>query len=114
MKHNQEFIRVNGAHLDASLQLIYDLFTFLISRFFFQSKQIQAFFLNPYEESLLLRQYELQLKEFCKRFEPPMPIYAIGTAFQYFKRFYLNNSPMDYHPKEILYEFELVTSSVLS
>jgi hypothetical protein len=25
-----------------------------------------------------------------------------ATSFQYFKRFYLNNSIMDYHPKEIL------------
>jgi cyclin H len=26
----------------------------------------------------------------------------MGTAFQYFKRFYLNNSVMDYHPRDIL------------
>ncbi|KAG5684421.1 hypothetical protein PVAND_013655 [Polypedilum vanderplanki] len=66
------------------------------------NKSIQAFFLNPYEESILLRQYELQLREFCKRFEPPMPKYTIGTVIQYFKRFYLYNSTMNYHPKEIL------------
>jgi cyclin H len=67
-----------------------------------QHKQIQSFYLNPYEESILLRQYELHLREFCRRFEPPMPNYTIGTAFHYFKRFYLNNTPMDFHPKEIL------------
>ena len=63
---------------------------------------MQAFFLNPYEENLLIKQYELQLKEFCKRFEPTMPKYVIGTSFHYFKRFYLHNSAMNYHPKEIL------------
>lgn len=31
-----------------------------------------------------------------------MPKCVTGTAFHYFKRFYLYNSPMDYHPKEIL------------
>lgn len=65
-------------------------------------EQKAAFFLSADEERLLLKQYELQLKEFCKRFEPPMPKYVVGTAFHYFKRFYLNNSAMDYHPKEIL------------
>uniref|UniRef100_A0A182K6S6 Cyclin-H n=1 Tax=Anopheles christyi TaxID=43041 RepID=A0A182K6S6_9DIPT len=65
-------------------------------------EQKQAHFLSADEERLLLKQYELQLKEFCKRFEPPMPKYVVGTAFHYFKRFYLNNSSMDYHPKEIL------------
>ncbi|KXJ72389.1 hypothetical protein RP20_CCG018184 [Aedes albopictus] len=65
-------------------------------------EQKAAFFLSADEERLLLKQYELQLKEFCKRFEPPMPKYVVGTAFHYFKRFYLNNSSMDYHPKEIL------------
>lgn len=67
-----------------------------------KEQQQIAYFLSADEERLLLKQYELQLKEFCKRFEPPMPKYVIGTAFHYFKRFYLNNSSMDYHPKEIL------------
>lgn len=31
-----------------------------------------------------------------------MPPYVLGTAFHYFKRFYLYNSTMNYHPKEIL------------
>ena len=38
----------------------------------------------------------------CEKFMPPMPSACRGTAFHYFKRFYLNNSVMDYHPKEIL------------
>lgn len=31
-----------------------------------------------------------------------MPKCVVGTAFTYFKRFYLHRSTMDYHPKEIL------------
>ena len=68
-------------------------------------QQFQAeedFYLTAEEERTLLRAYELHLKDFCKRFEPPMPKAVTGTAFHYFKRFYLYNSPMDYHPKEIL------------
>ncbi|XP_055689397.1 cyclin-H [Lutzomyia longipalpis] len=59
-------------------------------------------FLTPEEESQLLQHYCINMKEFCKRFEPVMPKSVIGAAFHYFKRFYLYNSPMDKHPKEIL------------
>ena len=31
-----------------------------------------------------------------------MPKGVMGTALQYYKRFYIRNSVMDYHPKEIL------------
>jgi cyclin H len=68
----------------------------------FQENTILQFFLTPEEERILLKQYELHMREFCKRFEPQMPKSVVGTAFHYFKRFYLHNSPMDYHPKEIL------------
>lgn len=54
------------------------------------------------EERTLLRFYELQLRDFCRRFNPPMPRATVATALHYFKRFYLRNSVMDYHPKEIL------------
>ncbi|XP_034481804.1 cyclin-H [Drosophila innubila] len=66
------------------------------------SGNLNDFFLTPAEERLLLKQYEIYLVDFCRRFDPPMPKCVIGTAFHYFKRFYLNNTPMDYHPKEIL------------
>nr|CAG4644047.1 EOG090X080D [Lepidurus arcticus] len=59
-------------------------------------------YLLPKDEQLLLRTYELQLREFCRKFQPPMPRFVVGTALQYMKRFYLVNSVMDYHPKEIL------------
>lgn len=63
---------------------------------------LENYFLTPAEERLLLKQYEIYLVDFCRRFDPPMPKCVIGTSFHYFKRFYLNNTPMDYHPKEIL------------
>ena len=42
------------------------------------------------------------MEKLCDSFKPPMPNYVKGTAFHYFRRFYLNNSVMDFHPKEIL------------
>ncbi|XP_017784009.1 PREDICTED: cyclin-H [Nicrophorus vespilloides] len=60
------------------------------------------YFLTPVEESLMAKRYELFLRDFCKGFSPPMPRNVTGTAFHYFKRFYVNNSVMNYHPKEIM------------
>ena len=60
-------------------------------------------YLTSSEERILLLHYEFQLKEFCRKFVPPMPRYVVGTAIHYLKRFYLNNSVMAYQPKEILY-----------
>nr|XP_023027890.1 cyclin-H [Leptinotarsa decemlineata] len=60
------------------------------------------FFLTPEEEKIMVKRYELHLRDFCKRFQPPMPRYVVGTSFHYFKRFYINNSVMNYHPKEIM------------
>ncbi|XP_063237791.1 cyclin-H isoform X2 [Bacillus rossius redtenbacheri] len=65
-------------------------------------EQREATFLTAAEERLLLRQHELQLRDFCKHFSPAMPRAVVGTTFHYFKRFYIHNSVMDYHPKEIL------------
>jgi len=59
-------------------------------------------YLNMEEEHDVLRYFEVKLAEFCSKFKPPMPKGVIGTSFHYFKRFYLRNSIMDYHPKEIL------------
>lgn len=60
------------------------------------------YFLNSNEERLLVKFYEIKMRDFCRRFTPQMPKPVIGTAFHYLKRFYLNNSVMDYHPKEML------------
>jgi len=59
-------------------------------------------FLSADEERTLLSLYELQMMEFCTKFQPPMSKAVIGTAFHYFKRFYLYHSVMDHHPKEIM------------
>lgn len=61
-----------------------------------------SYFLSADEERVMVRKYELQLRDFCKRFQPPMPRCVIGTATHYFKRFYIYNSVMNYHPKEIM------------
>ena len=59
-------------------------------------------FLTFEESEIILRFFERKLADFCNKFRPPMPRNVFGTALQYFKRFYLYNSVMDYHPKEIL------------
>ena len=61
-----------------------------------------GFFLTAAESEGLRMAFERKLAEFCVKFVPPMPKVVTGTAMQYFKRFYINNSVMDYHPKEIL------------
>ncbi|CAG7816308.1 unnamed protein product [Allacma fusca] len=62
----------------------------------------RAYFLTTDEEKIMLNYFEGHLKDFCSKFSPPMPKNVVGTACAYFKRFYLYNSVMDYHPKEIL------------
>lgn len=89
---NRDLVARHGAHMDETHR--------------------KQFFLTPDEERLLLKFYELQLMDFCKRFVPAMPKFVIGTAFHYFKRFYLYNSAMDYHPKEILATCVFLSSKV--
>lgn len=60
------------------------------------------FFLSPEEERVMVKRFEFNLRDFCKRFQPPMPRCVMGTSFHYFKRFYIQNSVMNYHPKEIM------------
>lgn len=60
-------------------------------------------FLTVEEETKIRRHYEYVLKDFCLKFQPPMPRYVLGTSMAYVKRFYLRNSVMDYHPKDIIY-----------
>lgn len=57
--------------------------------------------LTPREELYLIRSYLINLKEFCRKFMPPMRKSVIATAFIYMKRFYLKESCMEYHPKNI-------------
>jgi cyclin H len=59
-------------------------------------------YLTYEEEKVLLIHYEYLLKQFCGRFQPPLTMAnVVGTSITYFKRFYLKNSVMDYHPKDI-------------
>uniref|UniRef100_A0A3B1JMJ5 Cyclin-H n=1 Tax=Astyanax mexicanus TaxID=7994 RepID=A0A3B1JMJ5_ASTMX len=59
-------------------------------------------FLDPREEKVLFRHYEKRLLDFCSVFKPAMPKSVVGTACMYFRRFYLNNSLMEYHPRTIM------------
>lgn len=68
---------------------------------FVQKQTAGKDYLTADEEAMVLRYYEIQLKDFCEKFEPPMTKMAIAVCMQYLKRFYLNNSVMDYHPRDI-------------
>ncbi|XP_072923091.1 cyclin-H isoform X2 [Hemitrygon akajei] len=59
-------------------------------------------FLEPHEEKVLRKYYEKRLLDFCSAFKPAMPKSVVGTASMYFKRFYLSNSLMEYHPRTIM------------
>ncbi|XP_057687008.1 cyclin-H [Corythoichthys intestinalis] len=62
----------------------------------------ESIFLDPHEEDVLFRNYERRLLDFCNVFKPAMPKSVIGTAIMYFRRFYMNNSLMEYHPRIIM------------
>lgn len=62
----------------------------------------ESMFLERHEEDVLFRHYERRLLEFCNAFKPAMPKSVLGTAAMYFRRFYVNNSVMDYHPRIIM------------
>ncbi|KAJ8955874.1 hypothetical protein NQ318_005422 [Aromia moschata] len=79
---NQKHIQIHGRQMNDSVKY--------------------EFFLTPEEEKIMVKRYELHLRDFCKRFQPPMPRCVVGTSFHYFKRFYIHNSVMNYHPKEIM------------
>ncbi|XP_042343512.1 cyclin-H [Plectropomus leopardus] len=59
-------------------------------------------FLERHEEEVLFRHYERRMLDFCNAFKPAMPKSVVGTALMYFRRFYLNNSIMEYHPRIIM------------
>ncbi|XP_052587192.1 cyclin-H isoform X3 [Peromyscus californicus insignis] len=60
----------------------------------------------------LCKYYEKRLLEFCSVFKPAMPRSVVGTACMYFKRFYLNNSVMEYHPRIIMYFTNTAVSDI--
>uniref|UniRef100_A0A3Q3W018 Cyclin-H n=1 Tax=Mola mola TaxID=94237 RepID=A0A3Q3W018_MOLML len=61
-----------------------------------------SMFLGRGEEDVLFRHYERRVLDFCNAFKPVMPKSVVGTAVMYFRRFYLNNSIMEYHPRIIM------------
>ncbi|KAM3843496.1 cyclin-H [Vipera latastei] len=65
-------------------------------------QQTDSFLLDPHEELIICKYYEKRLADFCSVFKPAMPKSVGGTACMYFKRFYLNNSVMEYHPRIIM------------
>ncbi|XP_048750256.1 cyclin-H-like [Ostrea edulis] len=89
---NQKFVERHGARMS--------------------EEQRRAHFLTSSEERHLCRHFEYVLKEFCSRFHPPMPKYVLGTALCYFKRFYINCSAMDYHPRDIMLTCVYLASKV--
>lgn len=67
------------------------------------SKEAIGSFLTADEETKIRRHYEYVIKDFCSKFQPPMPKYVVGTCLTFFKRIYLHNSVMDYHPRDIFH-----------
>nr|GAT47863.1 predicted protein [Mycena chlorophos] len=57
-------------------------------------------FLNPDEELLLVRLYASKIAQLCGFFRFPEDVEA--TAVSYLKRFYLKNTVMDWHPKNVM------------
>jgi cyclin H len=58
-------------------------------------------FLTPDEEHLLVKLYVSKIAQLCGHFRFPEEVEA--TAVSYLKRFYLKNTVMDWHPKNVMY-----------
>lgn len=58
-------------------------------------------FLTPDEEHLLVKLYVTKITQLCGLFRFPEEVEA--TAASYLKRFYLKNTVMDWHPKNVMY-----------
>ncbi|MBN3284660.1 CCNH protein, partial [Polyodon spathula] len=62
----------------------------------------ESLFLEPLEEKVIFKHYEKRLLDVCAIFKPVMPKTDNNTSCMYFRRFYLNNSVMEYHPRTIM------------
>ena len=58
-------------------------------------------FLTPDEEYTLVKLYISKITQLCGLFRFPEEVEA--TAISYLKRFYLKNTVMDWHPKNVMY-----------
>ncbi|CAK97385.1 uncharacterized protein An17g00250, partial [Aspergillus niger] len=65
-----------------------------------EEKQIEC--LTPEEEQQVVDYYSEQIIQLGENYKPPLPTIVRATAIQYLRRFYLTNSPMTYHPKQIM------------
>lgn len=65
-------------------------------------EQRSAHFLSAADEKTVALYYQYHLRDFCRAFRPAMPRAVVCTSAHYFKRFYVNNSIMDFHPKGVL------------
>ena len=57
--------------------------------------------MNADEENLLVKLYAGKVSQLCGHFRFPEEVEA--TAVTYLKRFYLKNTVMDYHPKNVMF-----------
>lgn len=57
-------------------------------------------FLSADEENILVKLYTGKIGQLCTHFRFPEEVEA--TAVSYLKRFYLRNTVMDYHPKNVM------------
>lgn len=57
-------------------------------------------FLRPDDELLLVKLYTTKIPQLCGHFRFPEEVEA--TAISYLKRFYLKNTVMDWHPKNVM------------
>lgn len=67
-------------------------------------------FLTAEEELLLVKLYVTKVPQLCGHFRFPEEVEA--TAVSYLKRFYLGNTVMDWHPKNVMYVSLSTHSSV--
>lgn len=59
--------------------------------------------LRDNDEKLILLYFQPRLVRFCQKFKPKMPRQVVYTAMAYFKRFYLRESTMNWHPDDVKY-----------
>uniref|UniRef100_A0A5K3FM75 Proteasome subunit alpha type n=1 Tax=Mesocestoides corti TaxID=53468 RepID=A0A5K3FM75_MESCO len=65
--------------------------------------EAEPLLLTAEDELIIVKRYILIMKELFHKFEEPkLPPDVFGFAATYFKRFYLNNSVMDYFPREMM------------
>jgi hypothetical protein len=69
-------------------------------------------FLNAQEEYALVKLYVDKIPPLCTHFRFNDEVES--TAMTYLKRFYLNNTAMDWHPKNVMWVSKIAALSILS